>query len=746
MTFGAPVVPRLMPCATFLAFSCLFVISNASESYAQKAKAASKTSVFSVSQVTLLRIVRAEDERRWDADLSGLLSDRNGAVRARAALAAGRIGDERAVPSLVSLLQKDNDYQVRAMAAFALGETESPGAVEVLIAELSAARTNRELRARIMEALGKIAAALPKSEVQKVRDSGSAILNILKSEDEARSRPDHQTALLGLTAVLRARPEGAGKVIVQFLSYREPRVRSDAANALARLRANDGNQQLRQLLIADLDPVVRANSARVLGATEDKTAFDVLLDRALKDTDLRVRVSAIRSLAALKDSRAANPLLKRAGEWSPNTLRTVPGRANEALEIIAAIGRLLQGTGDKDALDWIRRTRASFQNSPPEVEIALVRVSASNYLAELGAGVDARRKAQETLLLNWNAASGLAQGLGEIAALPDTTGDKTQLADVAQEILRAMLDYKTSGLTINTLVAVHSEYAISDVLRALAALKPKDIDTVLIAHLADTDVVIRATAAELLGELPPNESITSALSKALPAALADKQNDAALSILDSLGKQKTAGANEAIKTALNSSDYLVRRQAAALLKSKGFGDFSAQVGTVQTRNTLADYQRAISRIGSNVRATVSTGRGSFIIELLPGDAPLTVDNLVQLANRGYFKGIAVHRVVPNFVVQDGDPRGDGNGGPGYQIRCEINQVPYERGAVGMALSGKDTGGSQWFVTHSPQPHLDGGYTLFGRVVSGMEVVDLITRGDLIRDIVVTEKRRGAPRR
>jgi cyclophilin family peptidyl-prolyl cis-trans isomerase len=112
---------------------------------------------------------------------------------------------------------------------------------------------------------------------------------------------------------------------------------------------------------------------------------------------------------------------------------------------------------------------------------------------------------------------------------------------------------------------------------------------------------------------------------------------------------------------------------------------------------------------------------------------------VQLAQRRYFNGIIFHRVVPNFVVQGGDPRGDGNGGPGYQIRCEINEVPYQRGAVGMALSGKDTGGSQWFVTHAPQPHLDGGYTVFGNVVAGMEVVDAIVRGDTIRSIVVTEK-------
>jgi cyclophilin family peptidyl-prolyl cis-trans isomerase len=253
-------------------------------------------------------------------------------------------------------------------------------------------------------------------------------------------------------------------------------------------------------------------------------------------------------------------------------------------------------------------------------------------------------------------------------------------------------------------------------------------------------VIIRATAAELLGELPPNELDARALIDASPVALADRAlNDAAFSILDSLVKQKTAKANEAIKTALDSNDHLIRRRAVALLKANGVGDFSARIGIVKTSNTAADYERAVARIGKQVRAVVSTTRGSFTIELLPEDAPLTVDNFVQLAKRNYFNGLTVHRVVPNFVIQDGDPRGDGNGGPGYQIRCEINQVPYERGAVGMALSGKDTGGSQWFVTHAPQPHLDGGYTVFGNVVSGMETVDNIARGDVIRKIVITER-------
>ena len=258
----------------------------------------------------------------------------------------------------------------------------------------------------------------------------------------------------------------------------------------------------------------------------------------------------------------------------------------------------------------------------------------------------------------------------------------------------------------------------------------------LFASLQNSDVIVRATAADLLGELPPSEEITGALIAAWPRTTSDSFNDAALSILDSLGKQKSVAANDAIKNALNSSDYLVRKRAATLLKANGAGDFSARIGTVKTRNTTADYRRALARIGRKVQAVVTTSKGSFTIELLPSEAPLTVDNFVKLAQRNYFRNVTIHRVVPNFVIQDGDPRGDGNGGPGYQIRCEINEVPYDRATLGMALSGKDTGGSQWCVTHAPQPHLDGGYTVFGRVSSGTDVVDRIVRGDVVNSIVI----------
>ena len=131
-----------------------------------------------------------------------------------------------------------------------------------------------------------------------------------------------------------------------------------------------------------------------------------------------------------------------------------------------------------------------------------------------------------------------------------------------------------------------------------------------------------------------------------------------------------------------------------------------------------------------------TERGTVAIELFGSDAPLTVANFTRLARSGYYNGVAFHRVVPNFVAQDGDPRGDGSGGPGYAIRDELNRRWYDRGAVGMALSGPDTGGSQYFIAHSPQPHLDGHYTVFGHVTAGYDVLDAIVQGDRILRITI----------
>jgi len=180
-----------------------------------------------------------------------------------------------------------------------------------------------------------------------------------------------------------------------------------------------------------------------------------------------------------------------------------------------------------------------------------------------------------------------------------------------------------------------------------------------------------------------------------------------------------------------SPDPLVRAEAAHTTVFRGWSS------TEGTPRPMSWYQSIVrtyvlpALAGKRQQATIRTRRGDVVLELFGADAPITVNNFLTLARSGYYRGTRFHRVVPNFVAQDGDPRDDGNGGPGYAIRDEMNPRRYDRGALGMALSGPDTGGSQYFITHSPQPHLDGHYTVFGRVVRGFTVLDAIVQGDPI---------------
>jgi len=138
--------------------------------------------------------------------------------------------------------------------------------------------------------------------------------------------------------------------------------------------------------------------------------------------------------------------------------------------------------------------------------------------------------------------------------------------------------------------------------------------------------------------------------------------------------------------------------------------------------------------------TMETSQGNIELELYPQYAPKTVNNFVFLIREGYYDGVAFHRVIKNFVIQGGDPTGTGRGGPGYQFEdeCRGNPLRHETGAISMANAGPGTNGSQFFITHSPQPHLDGHHTVFGRVVKGQDVVNAIEQGDRMVKVTVGE--------
>ena len=140
------------------------------------------------------------------------------------------------------------------------------------------------------------------------------------------------------------------------------------------------------------------------------------------------------------------------------------------------------------------------------------------------------------------------------------------------------------------------------------------------------------------------------------------------------------------------------------------------------------------------KLAMQTNRGLIEIELYAQHAPKTVNNFVFLARQGFYNGIKFHRVISNFMVQGGDPTGSGRGGPGYKFEDETagNPLKHETGVLSMANAGPNTNGSQFFITHSPQPHLNGKHTVFGKVASGMDVVNAIRQGDVMESVTVSE--------
>jgi cyclophilin family peptidyl-prolyl cis-trans isomerase len=235
---------------------------------------------------------------------------------------------------------------------------------------------------------------------------------------------------------------------------------------------------------------------------------------------------------------------------------------------------------------------------------------------------------------------------------------------------------------------------------ALGSLKSKAALDELRGSLADSSTLFVASVAGALAELGDSASVP-ALARLYAARAQDADADARISIHDAL----------------------------ATLRGKAFADSvqRAHPAHASPQSYAEDFAAPPAARG----AVLHTSAGDIAWEFFGADAPQTVKNFVRLAERGYFDGTALHRVVPNFVIQDGDPTGTGSGGPGYTIRCEYNRLRYEPGMVGMALSGKDTGGSQWFITHSPQMHLNGRYTIFARVTQGMDVARRAVQGDRV---------------
>ena len=641
-------------------------------------------------------MLRLEDQRilrdqTGPADLVTFMSDGEARVRRRAALAAGHVGLRDGVPPLLALLA-DPDAEVRQMAAFALGLLGDASARDRLVAALGDA--SPLVQGSAAEALGLIgdpaAADALGAFLARLMESGAVAQLPPDAEDAARDTPA-AAFRLGVYALVRLKAYGPLAAVV-LDGAGQPRVRWwPVAYALQRLEDPRAQGAL-MTLAREAHPYTRAFAVKGLGAIKSRAAVPMLVPLAAGGNN-PVTIEAIRALAKIGDPQAAPALVRlvTAADTEPHV----------RVEAVAA----LSGMHAPGVFDLLLDVLA---DPDPGVRAAAVRsavaIDPGQFVAVLS-GLDPDA--------HWSVRAALAGALGGLPPAAGLPRLNAMLADTDQRVVPAVIE-------------------------AMVKLKAPNLQSVLVERLKADDPVVRAAAATGLGELKlPVTAL--ALADAYTAAQRDPEFTTRAAVLAAIAKFGPTIAGPVLRSALADKDWAVRVRAAMLLKQidpAGAADVDAQIRPAPTTLGAEGYQ--IGRLIAppvSTQVYIDTDRGTIQIELAVIEAPLTVESFLALARKGFFNGLSVHRVVPDFVVQTGDPRGDGEGGPGYTIRDEFNERPYLRGTVGMALDPwPDTGGSQFFITHSPQPHLDGKYTVFGRVVAGMEVVDELQPWDVIRRI------------
>ncbi len=626
------------------------------------------------------------------SDLVKLLNDNEARVRRRAALAIGRVGLSEGVEPLTKLLS-DEEIEVRQMAAFGLGLIGDPSARPALLGALKDPQP--VLQGRAAEALGQIG---DRADADAI---GAMVQGHIKAGALASVAPDDLTyplsapteaVRLGLFALARL---GAYDPLAAAVLANGQPVSNWWPVAYALQRVGDPRAAPALMALVNTPGRFTASFAvKGLGSSKATQGAQVLRQIVeQRKLPTPIVIQAVRSLVSVRDVAAVPVLIKLVGDTSLDpTLR---------LEAVIAFGALATTQHTELLLDLL-------SHSVPAIRAAalqsLARVDPDTFLTAL-ASLDQDRE--------WSVRVATANALGTLPAARSVPRLNVLLQDPDQKVIPA-------------------------VLAALASSQATGVDKILIDRLANPDLSVRVAAANALADLKV-VAAAQPLADAYRRSATEESYAARAAALSALARLDPAAARPVLTEALKDRDWAVRVRALALLKDQSVTDQDAAARPATAGRPVADPQwQAVVNPPFSPRAFIDTDKGTIELELAVLDAPLTVANFIALARKGFFRNNAIHRRVPDFVVQAGDPRGDGEGGPGYTIRDELNELPYLRGTLGMALDWEDTGGSQFFITHSPQPHLDARYTVFGRVVNGMDVVDRLVQWDVIRNVRIRD--------
>ena len=640
--------------------------------------------------------------------LAEMLSARDPSLRARAAFALGSIQEPSTFTILASRLQSEEEAVVRRDIAFAIGQLNNEASVPIL-ADVLVRETEHDVRYRILEALGKVG-------------SVSASEALLSADVVPEEEPLRVLALAVSGAVTDVNDVQSRDLLFSKLDDPNADIRVAAAYYFGRVTDtslwSSGVSRLREVLdlYAEDEPAA-LHLIVALGRLGDDSDVERLIRWAGAAQDWRVRAEAIAGLSGR--------------ESQPEVLETLLNSLDDSSEHVAA--RAAIGIASRNHSPEIITRIKSWIDSD------LRRVSVTEPLLQL-----LGRQNEGPFIFGWLDSlqpDDLISWKAGVSALSQISGIESlqRLSEAAQ----------SSYPEVNTAVV-----------QALARRWPRDRQNpefrqiyfdLFSGAVQSDDAGVYRTGLEMLtdpffGEL----GSAGVLGEVYRESSAGSEIRKAVEILGLIAITGDPDAHLILREALGHPSGPIRRTAAMELER-----LTGEVSTVDIQvddglglppevlPVTPSYDpaqidwRYLRRLGEAPELVTETTRGRIRIRMFTEHAPHTVQTIARLSEEGRYDGVAFHRVIPNFVVQGGDVEGlSGMGGPGFEITTELNGIPFQRGSVGMARLGKDTEGSQFFIAHTMLPHLDGGYTVFGRVVEGMDIVDQITQDDLILSVEV----------
>jgi cyclophilin family peptidyl-prolyl cis-trans isomerase len=636
--------------------------------------------------VTLREIGTAQDERNTAA-LLPFLTSANPTYRREAALAFASVQAPAAVPGLIPLL-RDADPSVRRAAAYALGQAGDSTAVDSLRLRLLK-ETDGQVRRYVHEALGRTVTrhslpALWQAETPADTSHVAALAwGLSRAALRGLGSPEsiRRTVLVLNTPKLAVHARLAAVVGLSRTRVLDADLKKLAETTLLRVAQKDRNYAVRAAAASTLGKLAAMEAPAVAGGKLVGPAA-VLARLATKDSDYRVCLMAIRALPFGPENYAA----------SRKAVFTALNRDQPAVAFTAAEWLLAHAKGESGAA--LAALADGNRQASPRVRAALLRAAVHH------ASPAARPSLVETIEKRYPAAPTVYEKGFLLEALSE---DPAAFDFVRTEAFAAGQSPVVAGYALGALLSMRRR-------ADFPATRHTDFAAAMRQALASGDVAQLGTAAEALAD---------------PKLYPEPQSADLTALREAQAKLQLPREIEAWQGLQMALDKL----------QKAPTPTPSPVATAQQHPIDWAVVQGVP-LGQQVR--LRTSKGIILLELKPNEAPGAVASFVTLIGQHFYDNLYFHRVVPNFVAQGGDPRGDGNGSAPYNLRSEFGDLRYQEGSVGLASAGKDTESCQFFITHTPTPHLDGRYPIFAQVVGGMDVVHKLEIGDQILGVELVQ--------